>query len=104
MYHGAVSRSKREFRDQSKKAGMFSASAEFYDLIYSTKKDYRAEAAQIAARLRRLSPARRKVLDVACGTGEHALHLAAAGFVVDGLDLDPAFVRIARRKHPAGSF
>jgi len=83
---------------------MFSASAEFYDLIYSTKKDYRAEAAQIAARLRRLNPACRTVLDVACGTGEHALHLAAAGFVVDGLDLDPAFVRIARRKHPAGRF
>ena len=28
----------------------------------------------------------------------------AAGFVVDGLDVEPAFVRIARQKHPEGRF
>src|SRR5687767_13265326 len=83
---------------------MFSASAEFYDLIYSTFKDYVAEAAQITSLLRRLNPQSHTVLDVACGTGEHARHLAAQGFVVDGLDLDPAFVRIAEHKHPAGQF
>jgi SAM-dependent methyltransferase len=83
---------------------MFSASAEYYDLIYSTFKDYAAEAAQIASLLRAARPGCRSVLDVACGTGEHARHLAAQGFDVDGLDLDPAFVRIARRKHPAGRF
>jgi SAM-dependent methyltransferase len=83
---------------------MFSASAEFYDLIYSTFKDYAAETAQIARLLRRLNPRCRTVLDVACGTGEHARLLAADGFVVDGLDLDPAFIRIAGGKHPAGRF
>jgi SAM-dependent methyltransferase len=83
---------------------MFSASAEFYDLIYSTKKDYKAEAARIAELLRRLNPQCRTVLDVACGTGEHILHLAAAGFEVDGLDVDPAFVAIGRRKHASGRF
>ena len=83
---------------------MFSASAEFYDLIYSTFKDYTGEAAQIAALLRQLTPQCESVLDVACGTGEHARLLAAHGFVVDGIDLDPAFVRIAERKHPAGRF
>ena len=83
---------------------MFSASAEFYDLIYSTFKDYSAEAAQIESLLRRLEPQCQTVLDVACGTGEHARLLAAKGFVVDGIDLDPAFVRIAQHKHPAGRF
>ena len=83
---------------------MFSASAEFYDLIYSAFKDYEAEAAQIANLLRHLNPRCRTVLDVACGTGEHARLLAADGFAVDGLDLDPAFVRIARQKHTAGRF
>ena len=83
---------------------MFSASAEFYDLIYSTFKDYRREAAQIASLLRRFNPQCKTVLDVACGTGEHARLLAVQGFVVDGVDLDPAFVRIAARKHPAGRF
>ena len=83
---------------------MFSASAEFYDLIYFTFKDYAAEARQIGSLLRRLNPGCTSVLDVACGTGEHARLLAADGFAVDGLDLDPAFVRIAQRKHPAGRF
>jgi SAM-dependent methyltransferase len=83
---------------------MFSASAEFYDLIYSTLKDYAAEAAQIAALLHEINPQCRTVLDVACGTGEHARLLAGHGFAVDGLDLEPAFVRIAGQKHPAGRF
>ena len=83
---------------------MFSASAEFYDLIYSTFKDYVAEVEQITSLLRRLKPQCQTILDVACGTGEHARLLAARGFVVDGLDLDPAFVRIAAQKHPAGQF
>lgn len=83
---------------------MFSASAEFYDLIYSTFKDYVAEVEQITSLLRRLNPECETVLDVACGTGEHARLLAARGFVVDGVDLDPAFVGIAAQKHPAGQF
>ena len=83
---------------------MFTASAEYYDLIYSALKDYDAETAQIASLLRRLNPTCRTVLDVACGTGEHARLLAGAGFDVDGLDLDPAFIRIASGKHPAGRF
>jgi SAM-dependent methyltransferase len=83
---------------------MYSASAEFYDLIYSTFKDYEAEAAQIANLLRHLNPQCNTVLDVACGTGEHARLLAAEGFAVDGLDLDPAFVGIARQKSPARQF
>ena len=83
---------------------MFSESAEFYDLIYSTFKDYRSEADAIAELLRGLNPACRSVLDVGCGTGEHARLLAEHGFVVDGLDLDPTFVQLARRKHPHGRF
>lgn len=83
---------------------MFSASAEFYDLIYLTFKDYASEAQQIGSLLLGLNPGCTSVLDVACGTGEHARLLAADGFAVDGLDLDPAFVRIAQRKHPAGRF
>ncbi len=84
---------------------MFRESAELYDLIYSSFKDYSQEARDIALLLRRIHPHCRTILDVACGTGEHA-HLLAAdhGLQVDGLDLDPAFVRIARAKHPVGEF
>jgi len=83
---------------------MFTASAEYYDRLYSTLKDYASDATQIAELLRRATPPCRRVLDVGCGTGEHARLLAGEGFEVDGLDLDPAFVRIASRKHPAGRF
>ena len=83
---------------------MFRQSAELYDLIYSSFKDYREEAAQIAALLRVRHPNCRTVLDAGCGTGEHARLLAADGFVVDGIDLDPAFVSIASRKNLNGRF
>ena len=80
---------------------MFSASAELYDLLYSRFKDYPAETAGLADAIRQLHPAARTVLDVGCGTGEHARLLSEEhGFEVDGLDLDPTFVRIARRKLP----
>ena len=84
---------------------MFNQSAEIYDLIYSSIKDYSREAAQIATLLRTVRPGCRSILDVACGTGEHA-HLLATRhrFEVDGLDLDPAFVRIAKTKHSSGQF
>jgi ubiquinone/menaquinone biosynthesis C-methylase UbiE len=83
---------------------VFTESAELYDAIYSFK-NYAAEAAQIAALVRTVKPATRSILDVACGTGEHARHLAAThGFDVDGLDLDAGLLRVAREKHQAGRF
>jgi SAM-dependent methyltransferase len=83
---------------------MFAQTAEFYDAIYGFK-DYARESAQIALLLRAADPGIRRVLDAACGTGEHARLLAGQhGFEVDGLDLDPALLRIARGKHPAGRF
>jgi ubiquinone/menaquinone biosynthesis C-methylase UbiE len=83
---------------------MFTESADLYDAIYSFK-DYPAEAAQITAVVRTYHPEARTILDVACGTGEHARHLALThGFEVDGLDLDEGLLDVARGKHPAGSF
>ena len=83
---------------------MFSASAELYDLVYSGFKDYATETSELAAIIRREHPVARTVLDVACGTGEHARRLTDDyGYEVDGLDLDPAFVRIARAKLPRAS-
>jgi SAM-dependent methyltransferase len=83
---------------------MFTESSAFYDLIYSTFKDYSAEGAEIARRVRALRPDARTILDVACGTGEHARALTALGFDVDGIDLDPGFVRIAQQKNSTGRF
>ena len=84
---------------------MFTESAELYDAIYFTFKDYALEAADIARHIRAEHPDARTVLDVACGTGEHARLLAIDhDFTVDGVDLNREFLRLARLKHPAGHF
>ena len=83
---------------------MFSDSAELYDAIYGSFKDYAAEAAVIANVIRTGQPSARTLLDVGCGTGEHVMHLRARGFVADGLDIDPALLAIAARKVPSAEF
>jgi SAM-dependent methyltransferase len=81
---------------------MFARTAHYYDLIYSFK-NYGEEAAKIRAVIRKEHPTAHSILDVACGTAEHARVLSAE-FAVDGIDLEPGFVEIARRKVPAGTF
>ena len=84
---------------------MFSASAQLYDAIYGACKDYAGEAAQLAALVRRVHPGAHTVLDVGCGTGEHAKNLRMNhGFAVDGLDIDPGLLAVARQKLPDAQF
>jgi SAM-dependent methyltransferase len=84
---------------------VFSESAHLYDAIYRAFKDYAAEATAISALVRSAHPSARTILDVGCGTGEHALHLRKShGFEVDGLDLDPGLLAVAREKMPDARF
>ena len=84
---------------------MFSETPELYDTIYRAFKDYEGEAKQIAVLLRTVAPDAKTLLDVACGTGEHARLLQAAhGYEVSGLDIERAFVALARSKVPTGTF
>lgn len=78
--------------------------AEFYDLLYSLEKDYPAEACYLDGLIRRICPSAASVLDVGCGTGAHAKSLIDLGYEVDGIDLEPTFVEIARCKCPGGFF
>jgi trans-aconitate methyltransferase len=51
----------------------------------------------------KVHPNAKSVLDVGCGTGEHAIHLRKH-FDFAGLDLDPQLVDIARVKNPDCEF
>lgn len=70
-----------------------------YDLIYGEEKDYPAEVDFLEALFRAFSriPVRR-ILDLACGTGGHAVELASKGYQVTGLDLSEAMIQIAQKK------
>lgn len=79
---------------------MYEQIAAIYDLIYTRRKDYAAEAAYIHEVIQARRPGLAgSLLDVACGTG---LHLAAlcAWYTVTGLDAAPAMLAQARRRCP----
>jgi SAM-dependent methyltransferase len=74
------------------------AYAGIYDATYA-EKDYRRECAAITDAFDRYGDgAVRTVLDLGCGTGSHALLLAAKGYSVTGVDLSPEMLAIAREK------
>lgn len=77
---------------------MFERSARLYDTFYSFK-DYGAEAEKVDALIRERAPEARTLLDVACGTGKHLEELASR-YEVEGLDLDPDLLSIARDRLP----
>lgn len=84
--------------------GHYAQAAAYYDLLYASIKDYPDEARIVAELIREAAPNAKRVLDVACGTGQHAAELTALGFSVDGVDLEPAFVDIAAARCPGGVF
>ena len=83
-------------------ARMFSESARFYDAIYSFK-DYAAEAGWLRYLLTEHGHPDGRLLDVACGTGAHLVHLRDH-YQVEGLDIDPGMLEVARAKLPGVAF
>jgi ubiquinone/menaquinone biosynthesis C-methylase UbiE len=82
---------------------MFTESARYYDQIYSFK-DYRAEVQRLVAIIgERLRSGGDRLLDVACGTGGHIEYLREH-YNVEGFDLSPELLGIARRRNPGVTF
>ncbi len=81
---------------------MFLESAELYDAIYHFK-NYARECERIRALIADAVPGARTILDVACGTGEHAKFLKEH-YAIDGVDLNENYLRAARLKNPAGRY
>jgi ubiquinone/menaquinone biosynthesis C-methylase UbiE len=79
---------------------MFSRSAQYYDEIYTSFKDYAAEVRKARKIIQQYKKSQGKsLLDVACGTGFHA-SLLSKYYRVEGLDLDPQMLAVAKKKHP----
>jgi ubiquinone/menaquinone biosynthesis C-methylase UbiE len=78
---------------------LYDRSAEFYDAIYSFK-NYEKETAKLHELIQqhKRSPGN-ELLDVACGTGGHIAYLKR-DYSVEGLDINPRMLRLARKKHP----
>jgi len=77
---------------------MFRNTAHLYDLIYA-RKDYAAEATEIHALVQARKPNALSLLDVACGTGGHLVHLRRWYDVV-GLDVDTGMLAHAASRLP----
>ncbi len=75
----------------------FDAYTRLYDLLYADK-DYAAEADHLAGHLRRRAPLARRILELGCGTGGHAVHLARLGYTVHGIDLSDSMLARAQAR------
>lgn len=72
--------------------------AEYYDLIYA-EKPYAAEAAFIHDCIRRHSVGdTRRLLELACGTGRHALELEKLGYQIVASDYSQDLLAVARSR------
>lgn len=74
--------------------------AEAYDTLYRDK-DYLAECDAIENAFNLYGAgAVRRVLDLGCGTGGHAVPLAERGYDVVGVDRSPDMLRVAEQRRP----
>lgn len=84
---------------------MFEEYAQYYDIIYQDK-DYYAETFFVSELIKQnihsTSPIR--VLDLACGTGLHAIELAKMGYEVDASDISLKMVNAAKENARLSNF
>ena len=72
--------------------------SEFYENLVNHYDTIFPAEPEIVAFLSEALKGKRRVLDIACGTGSYALELAARGYQVTGIDLDGSMIERAREK------
>ena len=83
---------------------VFGSYADHYDLFYRSK-DYKHECDFLEEIFKRYSSRRvRTVLDLGCGTANHALALCRRGYALSGVDASGRMLDIARRKMAEAGF
>ena len=68
--------------------------ANYYNLLYKDK-DYKAEADYVHALIKQFAPHSKTLIDLGCGTGNHAFEFERLGYEVTGVDLSSQMVAIA---------
>ncbi len=70
---------------------VFDGYARYYDLLYRNK-DYEGEARHVHEVIQKHYPGASTLMEMGCGTGCHALHLANQGYHVHGIDQSQAML------------
>jgi SAM-dependent methyltransferase len=82
----------------SSTTGQFRHYSQYYDLLYSGK-EYNAESQFLAGLISKYRAGAKTILELGCGTGGHAEHIAGLGFDVHGVDLSETMLeRAAQRR------
>lgn len=76
----------------------FDETAERYDALFTASALGRALRDRVWGRLEAVFAGRGLLLDLGCGTGEDAIHLARAGHRVVAIDVSTEMITVARRK------
>jgi predicted TPR repeat methyltransferase len=77
----------------------YDEAAGWYDRLYGQRRDYEADARVIHDIVSSRAPHARRLLDLACGTGGHLVHLHHA-YDCTGLDLSAELIEVAASKLP----
>ncbi len=73
----------------------FTDYAYYYNTFYGDK-DYRQEAQQIDALLKRYGSCPKRIINFGCGTGKHDVELTKLGYSCTGIDMSPLMIQIAQ--------
>src|SRR5208337_2607391 len=76
----------------------FDAVARAYDARFTSSLIGRAQRESVWLEMDRLFRPGQRILDINCGTGVDALHLAARGIHVVACDVSPRMLAVARRR------
>ncbi|MFC1784220.1 class I SAM-dependent DNA methyltransferase [Candidatus Neomarinimicrobiota bacterium] len=76
---------------------VFSDYAQYYDLL-NQQKDYKMEVDYIISLINKFARNANNLLELGCGTGLHAVHLAEKGYCITGVDQSEDMVSLAQER------
>lgn len=86
-----------ERKTMVKKDIRYTELAKYYELTHYFR-NYEQQAEFLNSAIKKYFPAAHRILDIACGTGNHAIFMAKKGYDVKGVDLSQKMLNIARQK------